>query len=353
MTIFRRNFLKTASCMAALAIIPRTAEARGTRPARGKTLPFAAEITPFDFGARGDGVVDDTRALQAAIDAAIASRTILTSPMAAVYAVSAPLKVGGMLNADFRLAEIKAVSDMPDVISYDAKDYYTLLRNLRIDANGKAGNCLHITHARKMRVDNLITNNHLETSLLINTGYEIFVQNTHINAGVPADTTGIKIHTSDSHFSDIVIIDCKTAIHNEMLNFYSRIHAWTIRPDIVKDSVFFDIYGNAVISESYADTYQTCFRIRTARGGWGRTNLIGCSSYYNPSLYRADRGHTAPVLFHVDEGDGGSVTMQSCSFNGHKEIDSYYSNIDRCAVRTDDSNTFIFWKGAPGNIDNL
>ena len=46
-------------------------------------------ITPFEFGAVGDGVADDTKALQAAgAAAAIAKKTALVSPMSAVYAVS-------------------------------------------------------------------------------------------------------------------------------------------------------------------------------------------------------------------------------------------------------------------------
>lgn len=320
--------------------------------AENKRSAPCMQITPFEFGAVGDGVADDTRALQSAVDAAIAKKTRLTSPMAAVYAVTAPIEIRGMLNADFNLAEIRAAARMPAVIRYEAQPYYTLLRNLRIDGNLLADVCLSIVNARKMRIDNLITGRHLNAALKIAHGYEIFVQNSHLNGAAPddinrgaaANTVGIDIATSDCHFSDIVIIDCKTAVANRGFNFYERIHAWTYQPAIIKDSVCFDLWHNCIISGCYADTFQTCFRLR--HKGL-QCKLIGCFSFFNERLYTAERGHVTPYLFWVDEGDGRGVSLQSSVMQATKAMGGHYSNVEKCAVYTDGSDSFWRWQGAP------
>jgi len=309
-------------------------------------------ITPLQFGAVGDGIADDTQALQAAVEAAVSRRIKLTSPMSAVYAVTAPIEVRGSLNADFELAEIRAAAPVPAILRYETPAYYTLVKNLRLDGNLMADVCLDIVHARKMRVDNLISGRHHKVALRIGQGYEIFVQNTHINGATPDDikgeaaenTVGIEIATSDCHFSDLVIIDCKTAIANRGFNFYNRIHAWTYKPEIIKDSVFFDLWERCVISESYADTFYICFRLR--RQGI-ECKISGCGSYYNEQLYLAERGHVTPYLFWIDEGDGRGVAVHSSVMLATNALDGHYANIDKCAVYTDGSSTFSRWRGAP------
>jgi len=309
-------------------------------------------ITPLEFGAAGDGVADDTHALQAAVDAATSGKIKLVSPASAVYAVTSPIKVRSALNADFELAEIKAIAPMEAVLRYETPTYYTIIRNLRLDGNLMADMCLDIVNARKMRADNLITGRHRKIALKISQGYEIFVQNSHINGATPDDingdaaenTVGINIATSDCHFSDVVIIDCKTAIANRGFNFYERIHAWTYQPEIIKNSIFFDLWSRCVISDSYADTFYICFRLRR-RGIECKIN--GCGSYYNEQLYLAEKGHIAPYLFWMDEGDGRGTAVHSSVMLATNAMDGHYSNVDPCAVFTDGSSSFCRWRGAP------
>lgn len=329
----------------------KTPQASPVDGARKPVTP-CLQITPFEFGAAGDGVADDTKALQAAVDAAIAKKIQLVSPMSAVYAVSAPIEIKGMLNADFRFAEIRAAAQMPAVVRYDAAPYYTVLRNLRIDGTLLADTCISILNARKMRLDNIITGRHLNTALKIARGYEIFVQNSHFNGATPdrtssdaaENTVGIDISTSDCHFSDIVIIDCKTAIVNRGFNFYDRIHAWTAIPAVIKDSVCFDVWGSCIISDSYADTFQTCVRVR--RKGVD-CKLSGCGAYYNENLYKAKLGHVEPYLLWLDEGDGSGVSIQSSFMRGTRAMAAHYCNVGNCAVYTDGSDSFVRWQGAP------
>ena len=337
-----------------LSGIEKPDESPSRTPTSGENQPLrpCLQITPFEFGATGDGKADDTKALQAAVDAAIAKKITLTSPMSAVFAVTAPIEIRGMLNADFNLAEIRAAARMPAVIRYEAQPYYTLLRNFRIDGNLMADVCLNIVNARKMRIDNMITGRHLNTALKIARGYEIFVQNSHLNGAAPDDINrdstnnivGIDIATSDCHFSDIVIIDCKTAIVNRGFNFYERIHAWTYKPAVIKDSICFDLWNNCIISDSYADTFQICVRLR--RKGI-QCKMSGCGSYYNERLYTAERGHVTPYLFWIDEGDGRGVALQSSVMRATEAMGGNYSNLEKCAVYSDGSDSFSRWKGAP------
>lgn len=64
--------------------------------AEGGALPDSLSSLK-DFGALGDGITDDTAAVQAAVDASVGSGTMLFCP-AGTYKLSAPINVGGVLS---------------------------------------------------------------------------------------------------------------------------------------------------------------------------------------------------------------------------------------------------------------
>ena len=63
-------------------------------------LDLSFGITPEQFGALGNGVADDTTALQNAIDSAIATKQTLYLKAGATYKISAQLNVNGNLNME-------------------------------------------------------------------------------------------------------------------------------------------------------------------------------------------------------------------------------------------------------------
>ena len=78
----RRGFLGGLLAVAAVAVVPVVWTAE----------KIYSLFNVKDFGARGDGITDDTAAIQAAIDASLPGGKVYFP--AGVYRMSAPLRVG-------------------------------------------------------------------------------------------------------------------------------------------------------------------------------------------------------------------------------------------------------------------
>ena len=229
-------------------------------------------VAPEMFGVKS-GICDDPVAnadsLQRAVDCAINTGKKLISRSDKQYYIGKSIYINGALEADMGRSTIIA-TDTINMIEIDYKTqikWFGYLSGFVLDMNGIAKRGIHCNNAVKMHITNGDIKNVSKggIGLQIDNGYEMVVDNVHFDA-VADYATGLKITTSDCHFSDCIMINCKTAIDNHGSNVYDRIHAWMgDRGKWLSGSVFFlSRGGESYLNQCCSDTFYTSFKITSS-----------------------------------------------------------------------------------------
>lgn len=284
-------------------------------------------ITPQMFGALGDGIADDTQAIQAAIDSQDISTIYFPK---GVYMVSAPIIVthsdqAGLSHSILmdRNAVLKASASIESVLHFtqdsthqnnNIRDYLDgeFLEGGNIDGNGLAKYCCIFEGNGRMSCSLTNFYDAITANVWVINGrfnmYNVEVSN-NFNTSEnynPAheNVIGILNDSPDSHFWDIYLSWCKFGIKNNAGAFYERIHG-VMGYRGYDGSVFFDD-GNTVITtitDCYSDNYNTAYKLK------GSCNLNKIMAYYWMSaadLISSTWGgethtHTPPVVLDISE----------------------------------------------------
>lgn len=243
-------------------------------------------ITPQMFGALGDGIADDTQAIQAAIDSQDISTIYFPK---GVYMVSAPIIVthsdqAGLSHSILmdRNAVLKASASIESVLHFtrdsthqnnNIRDYLDgeFLEGGNIDGNGLANYCCIFDGNGRMSCSLTNFYDAITANVWVINGrfnmYNVEVSN-NFNTSEnynPAheNVIGILNDSPDSHFWDIYLSWCKFGIKNNAGAFYERIHG-VMGYHGYDGSVFFDD-GNTVITtitDCYSDNYNTAYKFK-------------------------------------------------------------------------------------------
>ena len=230
-------------------------------------LPYITNsyITPQMFGAKGDGISDDTDNIKATITYARDKKSVIVFP-AGNYGISEPLDVN---------FDIKIIGENAFIIPLKDMTHFMGINTTEKTNSGyifglgfSAGDTFSVTTGIKI---SYVANFRLHGLKIFNTtvgidyikGYELLVDSCLIRTSIPSeDSIGMDIKTSDSHFSNIIIINYHVGIYDEYGgNFYDKIHAWIANTAIVKNSIYFRANGSAYISQCFNDTYETAIYI--------------------------------------------------------------------------------------------
>lgn len=274
------------------------------------------EVTPEQFGAIGNGIFDDTTALQNAINYCIKNGTQLKCQNGKTYCISNPLDLSNtaICLIDFNWSILKAIKTMDYMIIFDGStnvknDVKTLLKNIVIDCNNKAGG-LNLIYSYKFTFENFMIKNCQTTAIWIQKGGAFVCQNGTIIGDCTPDSRGIYNQTSDCHFNEIVIVDMKKCIYNGGTNFYNKVHGWLTSK--VANSIFFTHFaGFGSLTQCQCDTYETGYLLRTSYD----LSLVACTYYNNYHLYDSE---VTPVVFKFNSGIhpyARRICCTNCSFN--------------------------------------
>lgn len=274
------------------------------------------EVTPERFGAIGNGIFDDTTALQNAIDYCILNGKQLKCQNGKTYCISNTLDLSNtnICMLDFNWATIKAIKAMDYMFKFDGlanikNDVKTLLKNIIIDCNNKAGG-LNLIYSYKFTFENFMIKNCQAVAIWIQKGGAFVCQNGTIIGDCTPDSRGIYNQTSDCHFNEIVIVDMKKCIYNGGTNFYNKVHGWLTSK--VANSIFFTHFaGFGSLVQCQCDTYETGYLMRTSYD----LSLVACTYYNNYHLYDSD---VTPVVFKFNSGIhpyARRICCANCSFN--------------------------------------
>lgn len=275
-----------------------------------------AEVTPEQFGAIGNGQFDDTVALQDAIDYCIANGKQLKCQNGKTYCISDSLNLSNTSTCliDFNWATLKAIKTMDYMITFDGStntknDVKTLLKNIVIDCNNKAGG-LNLIYSFKFTFENFMIKNCQTIAIQIQKGGAFVCQNGTIIGDCTPDSRGIYNQTSDCHFNEIVIVDMKKCIYNGGTNFYNKVHGWLTGK--VANSIFFEHFASfGSLTQCQCDTYETGYLLRTSYD----LSLVACTYYNNYHLYDSE---VTPIVFKFNSGIhpyARRICCTNCSFN--------------------------------------
>ena len=299
-------------------------------------LPYITNsyITPQMFGAKGDGISDDTDNIKATITYARDKKSVIVFP-AGNYGISEPLDVN---------FDIKIIGENAFIIPLKDMTHFMGINTTEKTNSGyifglgfSAGDTFSVTTGIKI---SYVANFRLHGLKIFNTtvgidyikGYELLVDSCLIRTSIPSeDSIGMDIKTSDSHFSNIIIINYHVGIYDEHGgNFYDKIHAWIANTTIVKNSIYFRANGSAYISQCFNDTYETAIYIN------GKQNVVVSEfrNFYNSNYINSDIIDDTPVLFHISDGQEnqnlvcyGIVVPDVGSLFGGKKVK--FSNVEK------------------------
>lgn len=306
---------------------------------KAETAKHNIFVTPEDFGAKGDGLADDTIALQNAINDCIANKRQLSSSRDKIYAVSSAINILDYIDIKFNGATIKALTAVTSILCINHTNLYGIVEGVTLDCNNLAEIGLYIIMGKKKSIRDLIIINGSKTLFRIDAGNEIITGNWHLY-GSSNTCIGMDIRTADCHYTDIIMIDCHTAIKTSMSSFYTRVHGWINTQAFLANSKFMEINGGAqFLTSCYPDTYFYNFYLTASVGLY----LTNCCVYYNPLIYTlAYMGDVAPYLFYYTGAYSWETVARNCSFTGLSAFTDKckFTNISNFMGNVDMSNKY-------------
>ncbi|AWD93048.1 hypothetical protein HSE3_gp096 [Bacillus phage vB_BceM-HSE3] len=208
-----------------------------------------ATVSPTDFGAKGDGVTDDTSALQLAFNYLRDNKADVLDLNGKQYLISNELLMDGMWKKIIQNGSIKASSNFPTdkyliqsttvgstqpgSYGYKQEDIYFL--NLTLDSNFRGGGLSLRTYFRVLLhgcdFRRYSTHGVRTSDSSYEDGHELIITDSFFRGNFKdeVNTTGVAMYITkfDNHFSNIVIVGGKTGIHIKgKYNLFNQVHIY-------------------------------------------------------------------------------------------------------------------------------
>jgi hypothetical protein len=198
-----------------------------------------------------------------------------------------------------------------------------------IDCNGLANVGISLGGYRGYDIDDITILDMVQIGVLTKgTGvtYAVELSMSNVNIEVRNDSTsliptGIKVNSSDNHFDNIIIVDCKKGIEcTDFSNRFFRVHHW------MRDRIINADIGAISFDDTGAwNTYDTCYADTSNVGfstGGGNT-FVNCE-YFNSQYFNADnvtgfkmwKDATSTVIFENCRVRGDGSTNVLNAFTG-------------------------------------
>ena len=272
-------------------------------------LIYTDLISLEQFGCYGDNTHNDTTNFQKAVTFAESHKLVLTSKGDKTYKVTSPINVD-TLECDLNMATV-TTPDNINIFYIGSENYYGMITGITFDCTN-ANSAIYINQGRKKTIKNIVINNLTSYGIYFNSGYELLIDDCHIKGKSTASNgIGIYMKSSDSKVSNVILIDCHTAIRNDGMNFFEYIHAWILTPALVSGSIMFYIGGNksSYYSQCYSDTYYITYDMHA-----GNIQTDQMQVFFNQNIYSS--GENAPYFIYYADGVNQRSSVTNSDING-------------------------------------
>ena len=258
-------------------------------------------ITPEMFGAVGDGVTDDTQALQDMINFAKNNHhSVMKSQKWRTYLITEGLSLGAYQKFDFSGATIKVGCPMNYAIKLNtSNNNWGCMENINIDCNGLANQGIITEWTSMYRFKDIKITNPVKYGIYAKTGNGIYNHILIENLIENNTPTGICLNGTDSKLDSVHIKNCKIGIDNNGgINYFNNVHAWIVIPKLIPNSIAFSIKGSAVLTNCYADTYYIAVRNDNEQ----LLNINGLHVFSNPNyITKENLNDKEPYVFYLTQ----------------------------------------------------
>ena len=288
-------------------------------------------ITLEQFGAIGDGITNDTTAIQNALNYAVENQCLLTCNGKKTF-LTTGLNVNGILCADFNKSTFKAYGSTQTMFqwtngsseqaaTYDPYQFGGFLKNLMIDGNNVATYGIYLLTGKRQFIQNIEVAN-------CEIGYRVASANESVldtirffNCG-----TGIENATYDVQYSNVYGRFTKIGINNTGALRLNIGHIWVDETHNQSESIGIITSGRTVIEGFYFDSYETCIQC-----------LSGSSLYMSNCSFIMPSNST---LFNVSEEFNTNQIYVSSSYVDVADSGTTYNitNIDQASSRINFNN---------------
>lgn len=242
-------------------------------------------INANQFGAKGDGITNDTVAIQTAIDYCSSNNLILYFICNNTYLVNT-LNITNDINIDGNYCTLK--SNGENVINientYLSSKYLKNIKIVDVPTN-KIG--IYCNPARRYVLDGISMSNISGTGIKVATyGGGILVNDYKIDGNSQStNCVGLDVRgTSDGVYQNIIMTDVYTGLITDKSNIFDNVHPWIATASLFSGSKAFVIEGgDSLFLHCYPDTYHYNFYISNN----AFVNINQCKQYHN--YYVANR----------------------------------------------------------------
>lgn len=266
-------------------------------------------VTPEMYGAKGDGITDDTEALNNCFannrDGYVLSKANKT------YLISGELIINDNIHIDFNNSVIKTTtaSSVFKVSNPSNAEKIADIKNVIIDANHIGLTGFYITAFRLLQLYNVKIKNCIKSCIHVTrdstTGRGSFkcdgliLENTNDeNLSLHLNTVGIIFDSTDCKVNNVISNNFTTHLsNNKGVNFIKNWHAWNLNSsyaEIINNSKFAVIGDSISFEGCYSDTLQYAFYC-TKNVDW--INIIVNDFYYyiNATQYPSSKNEPIPI----------------------------------------------------------
>jgi hypothetical protein len=274
-------------------------------------------VTPEQYGAIGNGVADDTVALQSAINYCIANKKVLRGKDNAIYGIKATLTVNGFIDMMMNTATIKALVAIDKMIFYQFPSDYRdsskdLLGNmsycsLHLEGNSLANYGIYVDNCACITFINTKIR-YCTTGVFISNCSEILWENLYIRGDASVNSVGINNTAFDCLFNFVYMMNCYTGyISTGSLNHITNLHIWMSK-NFNGSTGIKHMGGGLFIVNAYIDSFAHSFYSNAS----SQLMLTNVNTFINGNLYNAT--FDTPVIFYSDGTQKFSNTFMTNSY---------------------------------------